>query len=490
MAPRARAAARPPPRAGRASAIASRHEPDPAELRPRLEVERVGVDDLHGRRRPVALPVQPVRPGAHAPPGPAALPRRARRAMLARRPLLPTSVSRVRRSLAAGRRVAAHERLALLVEAVRAGRTRRVATASASSAAIPAAPNSAAARARADADLAASAGRARSASARSTAGGHHAPDHHHEQRSALLARVGARRRTSRASSSEPYARCSAKATGRPAAGSAPTSPRGWASTHVEDDAGDRGGDPAAREREVERHRDDRQRRRRRDADGRGLALGRREVREQDRAEPAEDAHRVPVGERERQPLDVDARARRECRRQQARGERDRARDARSPVRPSAGARRRCPGARACRPMNASTSRYSSARSNSISARAGASDQPEDARIQAQNSASTPAVTASAALQPAKGRSASVSRATSRRHSSPAASPIVPAKNPPARNASATVRAAGKASCQFAAFSTNIRANLLPHFVVTYLKPRPGRTGLSGSTAPTDGSGRA
>ena len=88
---------------------------------------------------------------------------------------------------------------------------------------------------------------------------------------------------------------------------------------------------------------------------------------------------------------------------------------------------RRPGARACRPTNSSIRRYRRARSNSISARTGASDQPPESSVQTANSAKKPAITASERLHPEKGRSDRVTWATSSRHRTPTATPVVTEK---------------------------------------------------------------
>jgi hypothetical protein len=63
-----------------------------------------------------------------------------------------------------------------------------------------------------------------------------------------------------------------------------------------------------------------------------------------------------------------------------------------------------PGPRACSPTNTSISRYRRARSDSTSACAGESDQSPESIAQTVKRASAEAVTASAKLHPANGRS--------------------------------------------------------------------------------------
>src|SRR4051812_28635236 len=81
----------------------------------------------------------------------------------------------------------------------------------------------------------------------------------------------------------------------------------------------------------------------------------------------------------------------------------------------------------------------------MSARPAASDQIEEARIQTVKSASAPAATASPALHPSHGEYPAVRRRSRPAPATRATTPVVEAKNPPARNARKPTVNAGAAN---------------------------------------------
>jgi hypothetical protein len=85
-------------------------------------------------------------------------------------------------------------------------------------------------------------------------------------------------------------------------------------------------------------------------------------------------------------------------------------------------------------ISVNASRYTSTRSNSTTAAAGASDHSADASVQQHSSASAPATTAAGTLHPASGRSDTVIRSRIASASTTPASATAPGKKPPALKA--------------------------------------------------------
>src|SRR3954451_5321902 len=108
---------------------------------------------------------------------------------------------------------------------------------------------------------------------------------------------------------------------------------------------------------------------------------------------------------------------------------------------------RSPRRAATVPVSMRTSPYSTERSDSDNARAGASDQPAEARIQTANRASAPEASARAGLKPANGSRAVVIRATTVSAITSSLNPAVAGKNPPAPKARHAVAGAGTVSSQ-------------------------------------------
>jgi hypothetical protein len=100
------------------------------------------------------------------------------------------------------------------------------------------------------------------------------------------------------------------------------------------------------------------------------------------------------------------------------------------------------GSRGNDAQSTSASQYASALSNSIMARAGASDQNADRSVQATKRPSAAATITKARVNPAKGSSASVTLRRRRRPRNVAATAGAPAKYPPALNEKKRVSPAG------------------------------------------------
>ena len=222
-----------------------------------------------------------------------------------------------------------------------------------------------------------------------------------------------------------------------AATAAVSSPRGCATDHVEHEPDGQHPDRAAREREVERHAGHRQHRRREHAHPARLAPARAEVHGEQHAQRARDPHRVPVRQRERDPLGQKPSTDGKCARREA-CEQARERDGDERRRCPPEQHRRSPTRATALPVSTRTSAYSSVRSNSVSARPGASDQAAEASVQIANSASAPEASASAGLHPANGLLATVIRTTRARQRVNPTRPTWPGKKPPARKANHAV----------------------------------------------------
>ena len=220
---------------------------------------------------------------------------------------------------------------------------------------------------------------------------------------------------------------------------------GGAEQDQQPDADDGGEDRAAREREVERHHEHRDRRRAGQAHPGRLAQARRHPEVQDEPDRAQHPERVPVGERELQPLDLDAGVRRQLLGQEAGQQRDQAER-----------RDREPEPAQEQPEVARLARHEPEQHEheQVEQRAvelddrppAASDQPAESRIQTAKPARPAAPASSGALTPANGRGATVRKTASATASAAAVRPVTPGKNPPARNDRKSVSAAAPARC--------------------------------------------